>query len=714
MAKAAGTKELLSFRSRKLINREIGMKGKMLQGVYKSGLVLAGVFCCITQAWANAQLIQLNTNPMVKGAVEIELLFDGPVENVSDHLEYSPNQLVIDVANASSALKINPLPIDGGGVKQVQSLQTESGLQLVLALERLVPYQVSKESQRILVKLGALPVAAAAAQSTVDDAFENASRVEHATINTVQGIDFRRGKGGSGQIMVDLNNSSIAADIKRRDNSLIVDFYNTDIAEENVYVMDVNDFATPVESVEVFKHDAKVQLKIAIDGEFDYRYDQSGELFLVEVKKLEAEEGSIVEYQGKPISLNFQDIPVRTVLQLIADFNKLNLVTTDSVRGNITLRMDDVPWEQALDIILKVKGLDKRLDNNVLLIAPAAELAEQERQQLESAQQVADLAPLYSEYIEVNYAKASDLSALLKSEQTSMLSERGSVAVDERTNTLLIKDTEESLANIKTMVKKLDIAVKQVVIEARMVTVSDDVSEELGIRWGVTNSGSVGSSTGITSGTLEGADDVLAGSIPSLDDRLNVNLPVADPAGSIAFQVAKLANGQILDLELSALEQENKGEVIASPRITTANQKAAYIEQGREIPYVENASSGATSVTFKKAVLSLRVTPQITPDGNVILDLVITQDSEGEAVLTPTGPAVAINKQEIGTQVLVKNGETIVLGGIYQQQNTNRVKKVPILGDVPGLGYFFRTTTESVTKNELLIFVTPKILLDAL
>ncbi|MGY5450779.1 type IV pilus secretin PilQ [Agarivorans sp. MS3-6] len=690
------------------------MKGKMLQGVYKSGLLVAGVFCCITQAWANAQLIQLNTNPMVKGAVEIELLFDSPIENVMDHLEYSPNQLVIDVANASSALKINPLPIESGGVKQVQSLQTESGLQLVLGLERLVPYQVSKEAQRVLIKLGALPVAAAAADSSVDDAFESASRVEHATINTIEAIDFRRGKGGSGQVMIDLNNSSIAADIKRRDNSLLIDFYNTDIAEENVYVMDVNDFATPVESVEVFKHASKVQLKIAIEGDFDYRYDQSGELFMVEVKPMLAEESAKVEYQGKPISLNFQDIPVRTVLQLIADFNKLNLVTTDSVRGNITLRMDDVPWEQALDIILKVKGLDKRFDNNVLLIAPASELAEQERQQLESAQQVADLAPLYSEYIQVNYAKAADLSALLKNEQASMLSERGSVAVDDRTNTLLIKDTEESLTNIKAMVERLDIAVKQVVIEARMVTVTDDVSEELGIRWGVTNSGSVGSSTGITSGTLEGADSVLGGAIPDLDDRLNVNLPVADPAGSIAFQVAKLANGQILDLELSALEQENKGEVIASPRITTANQKAAYIEQGREIPYVESASSGATSVTFKKAVLSLRVTPQITPDGNVILDLVITQDSEGEAVLTPTGPAVAINKQEIGTQVLVKNGETVVLGGIYQQQNIDRVKKVPILGDIPGLGYFFRTTSESVTKNELLIFVTPRILLDGL
>ncbi|WP_432454728.1 type IV pilus secretin PilQ [Agarivorans sp. QJM3NY_29] len=693
------------------------MKGRMLQGICNSSLIFAGLFCYAAQAWANAQLIQLNTNPMIKGAVEIELLFDAPIEQVNDHLEYSPNQLVIDVANASSALKVNPLIIGRGGVKQVQSLQTESGLQLVLALESLVPYQVQQDSKRLLIKLGALPTTATASNSkstTVNNAFETASRVEHATINHIEGIDFRRGKGGTGQLMIDLNNRSIAADIKRRDNSLIVDFYNTDIADENVYVMDVNDFATPVDNVEVFKDEAKVRLVVTINGAFDYRYDQSGELFLVEVKPLQAEEVAKVAYQGKPISLNFQDIPVRTVLQLIADFNQLNLVTTDSVVGNITLRMDDVPWEQALDIILKVKGLDKRLDNNVLLIAPAAELAEQERQQLESAKQVADLAPLYSEYIQVNYAKASDLSALLKNEQASMLSEHGSVSVDERTNTLLVKDTEDSLSDIKAMIKKLDVAVQQVVIEARMVTVLDSVSEELGVRWGVTNSGSVGGSTGITSGSLEGVDSVVSGDIPALDDRLNVNLPVTDAAGSIAFQVAKLANGQILDLELSALEQENKGEVIASPRITTANQKAAYIEQGREIPYVESSSSGATAVTFKKAVLSLKVTPQITPDGNVILDLVITQDSEGEAVATSTGTAIAINKQEIGTQVLVKNGETIVLGGIFQQQTTDYVKKVPILGDIPGLGVLFRTTTQSVEKNELLIFVTPRILVDSL
>jgi type IV pilus assembly protein PilQ len=313
---------------------------------------------------------------------------------------------------------------------------------------------------------------------------------------------------------------------------------------------------------------------------------------------------------------------------------------------------------------------------------------------------------LYSEYLQINYAKATDVAKLLKGEGTSLLTDRGSVAVDERTNTLLVKDTAETLENVHRLVDVLDIPIKQVLIESRMVTVSDTVAQDLGVRWGITDlQGNKG-----TSGTLEGASSLVSGTTPSLDDRLNVNLPAgANNAASIAFNVSKLADGTILDLELSALEQENKGEIIASPRITTSNQKSAYIEQGVEIPYVESASSGAATVRFKKAVLSLRVTPQITPDNKVILDLEITQDSKGEVVTTPLGEAVSINTQKVGTQVLVNNGETIVLGGIYQQQLINSVNKVPVLGDIPVLGALFRNTSDSNERHELLIFVTPKI-----
>ena len=452
-----------------------------------------------------------------------------------------------------------------------------------------------------------------------------------------------------------------------------------------------------------------------LNSRFDYRYDQADKMFIIEVKKRVATT-TAKQYQGKPISLNFQDIPVRTVLQIIADFNNLNLVTTDSVSGNITLRLDGVPWEQALDIILKVRGLDKRLDNNILLVAPADEIAAREKQQLESRNQVADLAPLYTEYLQINYAKASEVAALLSSESTKLLSPRGAVSVDERTNVLVVKDTADVIGNVKRMLDILDIPVKQVVIEARMVTIDDGFDEALGVRWGVTKTDGHGNGT---SGTIEGNDG--AGNNdgsstitrPGVEDRLNVNLPVTNAAGTLAFQVARLANGTLLDLELSALEKESKAEIIASPRVTTANQKPALIEQGTEIPYVESSSSGATSVTFKKAVLSLKVTPQITPDNRVILDLTVTQDTKGETVPTGTGDAVSINAQSITTQVLVNNGETLVLGGIYQQTIKSDVSKVPLLGDIPGLGVLFRKTTSENKKRELLIFVTPKIVTDA-
>ncbi|WP_157360317.1 type IV pilus secretin PilQ [Aliagarivorans marinus] len=684
------------------------MNGMMLKKWWNRVLGLSLVMAMVSSVQA-AQLTEVKTQSLANGVIELLFQFDGQVTGVSDQLAYAPNQIVLSIPEARSALSLNPVPLNFDGLQQLTTERKAGLLSIEIGLDKLMPYQLKNEGDALRLLVGAPPQADFTSRSTEQ-------------INQVVGLDFRRGKQGSGQLMISLNNRAIAADIERRDQSLTINLFNTGVSSELLYIMDVVDFATPVQQVEVFEEPGKVMLVMTVDGDFDYRYDQSESLLMVEVKAVEEKVSEQQQvYQGKPISLNFQDIPVRTVLQLIADFNQFNLVTTDTVSGNITLRMDNVPWEQALDIILKVKGLDKRLENNVLLVAPAAELAEQERQQLESAQQVAELAPLYSEYMQINYAKAVELANLLQGDQVSLLSERGSVAVDERTNTLLVKDTEQSLASIKQMLDKLDVPVKQVVIEARMVTVADDVNEELGIRWGVTNNADLGNSTGITSGTLEGANNILSDvvngtttSLENIDDRLNVNLPVQNPAGTLAFQVAQFANGQILDLELSALEQENKGEVIASPRITTANQKPAYIEQGREIPYVEASSSGATSVTFKKAVLGLKVTPQITPDGNVILDLVITQNSEGDAVQTPTGLAVAIDTQEIATQVLVKNGETIVLGGIYQQESVDRVTKVPVLGDIPGFGFLFRNTVASVSKRELLIFVTPRILVDAL
>lgn len=533
-------------------------------------------------------------------------------------------------------------------------------------------------------------------------------------INHFQSIDFRKGQSNEAQILVDLADSMVAVDVSDKLGKLYVEFHNTDISEDLLYQLDVTDFGTIVTGIETFKEGRNARLVIDIDGEFTFKHQQLNNLFsltVVEKIKIPGYLGDSDDFTGKAISLNFQDIPVRTVLQIIADYNGFNLVTSDTVAGNITLRLDGVPWDQALDIILKVKGLDKRMEGNILMVAPSDELAAREARDLQALQQVEELAPLYSEYVQVNYAKASELADLVKTDDNSILSERGSVSVDERTNTLLIRDTAKSIEDIKRMVTVLDIPVRQVVIEARMVTVKDNLNEQLGIRWGVTDAGSDYG----TSGTIDGLDKVhgftqepavRTGVIPSIGERLNVNMPVSSAAGSLAFQVARLANGTILDLELSALEKENKGEIIASPRITTSNQKEAYIEQGVEIPYQQAASSGATAVSFKKAVLSLTVTPHITPDDRIILDLRVTQDTVSEVT---NGFAPAIDTQRIGTQVLVNNGETIVLGGIYQQSIINSVSKVPVLGDIPYFGWLFRNTNNFSEKKELLIFVTPRI-----
>ncbi|CUA86099.1 type IV pilus secretin PilQ [Pseudidiomarina woesei] len=521
----------------------------------------------------------------------------------------------------------------------------------------------------------------------------------HATRSAVTNINFFRLSNDVGQVSIALNKDNVEHEARMKGNDLEVILYDTELPEDLLYVLDVSQFATPVAFVETFRDGRHSRIKIAGKAKFKHQLEQIDgylRLNLMPAPQASAQEAQAKSNQ-KPISLNFQDVPVRQLLQILAEENNLNLVASESVTGNITLRLENVPWERALETILRVKGLDKRYDQNILIVAPASELAQREAEQLESQQRMQDLAPLESSYIQINYAKAEEIAQILRTDSSDLLSSRGAVTVDERTNTLLVRDTSEQIATVKAMVNVLDVPVKQVIIEARMVTVRDNISDELGIRWGVTEP------------SVDTSQPLPWGTGTSVTGDFNVNLPIASPAATIGFQVAKLADGRLLDLELSALERENKGEIIASPRITTANQKEAYIEQGTEIPYVESASSGATSVQFKKAVLGLTVTPQITPDNRVILDLVITQNTRGETVSTPTGPAVSIDTQEISTQVLVENGETIVLGGIYQQQILNDISKVPLLGDIPYVGVLFRTDSQVNEKRELLIFVTPRI-----
>ncbi|MEZ8230407.1 type IV pilus secretin PilQ [Vibrio splendidus] len=537
--------------------------------------------------------------------------------------------------------------------------------------------------------------------------------------NQLENIDFRVNKDKDAVIIIELATSTAVVDVQRAQEGLSIELLNTQVNDDKLYLLDVKDFATLVEGIEVYKETPSTRLLATIAGDYQYEYNLKGRFIEVVISKPvineATKEKSVLEKEGKLISINFQDIPVRNVLQLIADYNDFNLVVSDSVAGNLTLRLDGVPWQQVLDIILQVKGLDKRVDGNVILVAPKAELDLREQQALEKSRLEEELGELKSEIIKINFAKATDIADMIGGEgAVSMLSDRGSITIDERTNSLLIRELEENIAVIRGIIDSLDIPVKQVQIEARIVTVTEGNLDELGVRWGVSSTnGSFkvgGSIEGNHPSQITAYDD--NGGNSAIDDFLNVNLGATSPnASSIAFQVAKLGSDTLLDLELSALQQESKAEIISSPRLITTNKKPAYIEQGTEIPYLESSSSGATSVAFKKAVLSLKVTPQITPDNRLVLDLSVTQDRPGQVVKTGTGEAVAIDTQRIGTQVLVNNGETVVLGGIFQHSVSSTVDKVPLLGDLPVLGALFRRSYENVGKSELLIFVTPKVVI---
>ncbi|MFA0479901.1 type IV pilus secretin PilQ [Vibrio splendidus] len=537
--------------------------------------------------------------------------------------------------------------------------------------------------------------------------------------NQLENIDFRVNKDKDAVIIIELATSTAVVDVQRAQEGLSIELLNTQVNDDKLYLLDVKDFATLVEGIEVYKETPSTRLLAMISNDYQYEYNLKGRFIEVVISKPvineATKEQSVLEKEGKLISINFQDIPVRNVLQLIADYNDFNLVVSDSVAGNLTLRLDGVPWQQVLDIILQVKGLDKRVDGNVILVAPKAELDLREQQALEKSRLEEELGELKSEIIKINFAKATDIADMIGGEgAVSMLSDRGSITIDERTNSLLIRELEENIAVIRGIIDSLDIPVKQVQIEARIVTVTEGNLDELGVRWGVSSTnGSFkvgGSIEGNHPSQITPYDD--NGGNSAIDDFLNVNLGATSPnASSIAFQVAKLGSDTLLDLELSALQQESKAEIISSPRLITTNKKPAYIEQGTEIPYLESSSSGATSVAFKKAVLSLKVTPQITPDNRLVLDLSVTQDRPGQVVKTGTGEAVAIDTQRIGTQVLVNNGETVVLGGIFQHSVSSTVDKVPLLGDLPVLGALFRRSYENVGKSELLIFVTPKVVI---
>jgi type IV pilus assembly protein PilQ len=537
----------------------------------------------------------------------------------------------------------------------------------------------------------------------------------------ISAIDFRRGDRGEGRVVITLADPATPVDVVEEGGKVIARFKNAPVPDALVRRLDVLDFATPVKFIDTSRLgiNAEVAVTPIASGDFEQVAYQSGNLFTIELQpltqeKLDERKLREPEYTGEKISLSFQSVDIRSLLQIIADVAGTNMVVSDAVTGEIAIRLQNVPWDQALDIILRTKGLGMRQQGNVMLVAPLTELAERDKIELEAQKQQTELAPLRTELIQVNYAKAQDIAALLKAGENTILSERGRVNVDERTNSLLVLETREVIGNIRALIGQLDIPVKQVLIESRIVIANNDFSKELGARFGVSHINHINSSTIGVGGTAEGARTARGGIVPALDGGgLNWDFPAAAEAGR--FGLAILGNDYAVDMELSALQAEGRGEVISSPRVLTANAKQASIEQGVEIPYQQSSSSGATNIQFKKAVLALTVTPQITPDNRVIMDLNVTQDNVGDIVPTGDGgTAPAINTREVNTQALVDNGATVVLGGIFVQENRNDVSKVPLLGDVPILGALFRNRLTVANKDELLIFVTPKILQEGL
>ncbi|PID33812.1 MAG: pilus assembly protein PilQ [Thiotrichales bacterium] len=534
--------------------------------------------------------------------------------------------------------------------------------------------------------------------------------------NTLGQVDFHRTANAGGRAIIKLPSAATVVDSRKLGNTIVLTIKNVATKQLKKRI-DVLDFATPASYIDIVRSGRDAQIKIMANSAFDFDTSRNGANYIVNLKKVKqkAKTNPLVKkkkhYKGKKLSLNFQDIEVRSVLQLLADFTDKNIVVSDSVKGNITLRLKDVPWDQALDIVLESKGLAMRSNGNVIWVAQATELEAKEQRELQAHKRKQALEPLITEYIPVNYAKAADMLAMIQSDagsEHSAISARGYVSGDERTNTIIVRETASRVADIKNLIRSLDVPVQQVSVESRIVIATDEFGKELGARFGTTAFGDKLSTSGSSAGTNSMVNDLVDGSgtvkVPSLNDRLNVNMPSIGAAGKIAFSL--LSGDYLLDLELSALQAENKGEVISTPRVVTADKKKALIEQGVEIPYLEASSSGAATVSFKKAVLSLEVTPQITPDEHVIMDLKVNQDTVGEIF----AGVPSINTREVNTQVLVGNGQTVVLGGVHEEVNSSKVDKVPVLGDVPVLGRLFRTDVDQDEKRELLIFVTPKIM----
>jgi type IV pilus assembly protein PilQ len=693
-------------------------------------LVLAGVLGMLPGAPALAAdqpaLQAIDVQPLAGQQLQLTMRLSGPAPQPLSFTIDNPARISLDLPNTTLALPSRRIDVHASGLDTILAAETKDRTRLVLNMDKLVPYDTRVEGNSIIVLLGGGSIASATSAAPTSAPQSSSSS---GGTRELRSIDFRRSADGAGRVIVKLSDPHTHINLHQVGSQIVVDFTDAGVPGNLVRRYDATDYGTPVNSFDVTRAGNGARIAIAANGDFEQLAYQSDDQYVVEVaprhKAANAPEDKPV-YTGERLTLNFQDIETRAVLQLLADASGQNIVVSDSVNGNVTLRLQNVPWDQALDIVLRTKGLDKRRQDNVIIVAPQAELAAREKAELAARKDVQELAPLRSEYLQVNYAKAQDMAALIKTQTNSLLSPRGSVAVDERTNTLLLQDTTDRITDIRRLVATLDIPVRQVLIEARIVIVNNDFQRDLGARFGFTNyqkNGQTGLVT--TTGTAAGTDQAIGSALQNVQStgsiypisvptggtaaqRYNVNLPVGNPAGSIALGI--LGSNFIVDLELSAAQAETQANIISSPRVITANQKEATIEQGVEIPYQQSASSGATTIQFKKAVLSLKVTPQITPDNRIILDLDVKDDSVGQVVVASGGVNVpSIDTREISTQVLVNDGQTVVLGGILQTTQREDDTKVPYLGDIPVLGHLFKNTKHQDDKDELMIFITPKI-----
>jgi type IV pilus assembly protein PilQ len=711
------------------------------RGHWLKGAAIAAVasllLLSVGQALAQNSIENVTVSKGSSGRTIVRFTLKAPLPNPPAGFAINnPPRIALDFPDTANGLGKSSQEIGDPALRSVNVVQAGNRTRVVFNLNKPQSFETQVEGNTVVVTLN--ETAAVAAQTPTVSRFAEARPGEAA--HALRDIDFRRGRNGEGRIIVDLSDTTTGIDIRQQGKTLIVDFIKTSLPRNLERRLDVGDFATPVMTIDTFEQAGNTRMVIEPKGLWEHSAYQTDNRFIVEVKPIQEDpnrltQGTRAGYKGEKLSLNFQNVEVRAVLQVIADFTGLNIITSDTVTGSLTLRLKDIPWDQALDIIMQTKGLDMRKNGNVVLIAPREELAVKEKQQLESMQQINDLEPLQTEMFQLNYQKADAIKALISDKEGKFLSKRGTAVVDARTNILFVQDTGGRLEEVRRLIRQIDVTVRQVVIESRIVIADDKFGRQLGVRFGMQTgftlnrryAGGIGgslntqpvvSTSGGTTTTRETRTQTpfelasgLASAGYSDSPQLNVNLPVVNPAGQLALTLINLGSGNLINLELSALEADSRGKVVSSPRVVTADNQKASIEQGTEIPYVTPGTGNSpATVQFKKAVLRLDVTPQITPDNRIIMTVEIRKDSVGQFVPVQGGGFVpSIDTKNVITQIAVNNGDTAVIAGIYEETLNNDVTKIPFLGDLPYLGYLFKTTNKNIEKTELLIFLTPRI-----